>query len=212
MGNRFGFCILHHVDGGIDTGEIIAFDEFLYPVEARRPIDYEKVYVERNLDFVISFIEKHRSSPLPLNTLCQPEYFSSYWPRLSTKVNGFINWGLDPIEIEKFICAFDEPYIGAHTLLNGRQVHLKSVSLCAQDGAFHSFQSGIIYRKGKSWLCVSLKGSSLIIEKLYDDDGNDILNSVRVGDRFVTPQPLLDAALSRAIYTPEGLMTSNNNS
>jgi methionyl-tRNA formyltransferase len=208
MGNRFGFCVLHRIDGGVDTGEIVAFDEFLYPSTARKPIDFETVYIERNLHFVIGFIEKHRSQNLPLHSVHQSEYFSTYWPRLSTDINGWINWSLDPAEIERFVCAFDDPYAGAQTLLNGNKVRLKSVCLSPQDGVFHSYQSGIIYRKGKSWICVALRGSTLVVEGLYDEQGRDILHSVRVGDRFNTPLSLLDTSINRPIYGAKGLKLS----
>src|SRR5690606_35032437 len=51
MGNRFGFCVLHQVDGGVDTGDIIATDEFIYPPAARTPSDYEKIYLSKNFSF-----------------------------------------------------------------------------------------------------------------------------------------------------------------
>ena len=37
LGNRFGFCQLHLVDSGVDTGEIVKTDEFLYPPSCRVP-------------------------------------------------------------------------------------------------------------------------------------------------------------------------------
>ena len=205
MGNKFGFCVLHNVDGGIDTGEIIAFDEFLYPANFRKPIDFENYHIEKNLDFIINFIEKYRSKNLPLNPIVQSEYFSTYWPRLNTEINGWINWQLDPIDIERFICAFDEPYSGAQTLLNDNKVKIKNVSLSTQDSVFHPYQTGIVYRKHKSWICVALKDSSLIIEGLYDEQGKDILHSVSLGDRFTTPALLLENSFSRPVYTSNGL-------
>ena len=56
---------------------------------------------------------------------------------------------MDSIDVERFICAFDEPYVGASTNLNGDIVRIKSVCLSQQDGFFHHFQSGLIYRKTK---------------------------------------------------------------
>ena len=90
-------------------------------------------------------------------------------------------------ELEKFICAFDDPYRGAKTFLNGKIVRIKDVLLSSQDGTFHSYQNGIVYRKGANWLCVSLKTSSLIIRQVLDEKKNDIFENVKVGDRFITP-------------------------
>ena len=206
MGNRFGFCVLHRVDGGVDTGDLIAVEEFLYPATARKPVDFENVYIEKNFRFVQDFILAHRHGPRPLGPIRQSEYFSTYWPRLNSGINGWIDWAMEAAEIEKFICAFDDPYPGARTMLDDRPVRLKSVCLSPQDGAFHSYQSGIVYRKGKHWLCVALKGSTLVVEGVFDEEGTDLLDSIRVGDRFVTPAAALETARQRPVYSPKGLV------
>lgn len=205
MGNRFGFCVLHQVDGGVDTGDIIAADEFIYPPTARVPQDYEEIYLKKNLDFVIDFIEAHRNGAEIVKPIRQSEWFSTYWPRLNTELNGYIDWSMNANEIERFICAFDSPYKGASTFLNGKKVFLKNVSISAQDGCFHSFQSGLIYRKSKDWVCVALKGATLIIEEVRSEDDVSILKDIKAGDRFYTPQSFLENAMSRPTYTPTGL-------
>ena len=59
-----------------------------------------------------------------------PEYFS-FLPRLSTDKNGWIDWSLDPNELIRFINAFDEPYVGASSLINreGFKDYIKSAQL-----------------------------------------------------------------------------------
>ncbi len=52
-----------------------------------------------------------------------------YFPRLNSSINGYINWQWSTIDIIKFCNAFDKPYRGASTFLNGRRVFLKNVSL-----------------------------------------------------------------------------------
>ena len=108
-------------------------------------------------------------------------------------------------DLERFICAFDDPYDGAQTYLNGDVVHLKGVSLNRQDGVFHSYQSGIIFRKGESWLCIAVTGCSIVIETVLDSKGKDYFQNVKVGDRFVTPHAEIEKARTRPIYTPLGL-------
>jgi len=205
MGNRFGFCVLHQVDGGVDTGDIIATDEFIYPPTARIPEDYEKIYLSKNLDFVIDFIEAHRNGAEVVKPIRQSEWFSTYWPRLNTELNGYVDWSLSANEVERFICAFDAPYKGASTFLNGKKVFLRKVSISAQDGSFHSFQSGLIYRKSKEWVCVAIRGATLIIEEIRNEDNSNILSNVKVGDRLYTPQSFIENAMDRVIYTPAGL-------
>jgi len=205
MGNRFGFCVLHQVDGGVDTGDIIAADEFIYPTHARIPQDYENIYIQKNYDFVIKFIKKLRTASQVFRPIRQSEWFSTYWPRLNTDLNGYIDWNLNNDELERFICAFDSPYKGASTFLNNRRVYLKKVSISSQDGNFHSYQRGLIYRKTHNWLCVALKGAALIVEEIRDENGNDIMSDVRIGDRFYTPQASLEESMIRVIYTPRSL-------
>lgn len=207
-GNRFGFCTLHLIDGGVDTGDIVAMDEFLYPATCRKPIDYERVYIERNFRFLLDFIEANRSGAVTLKPRPQSECFSSYWPRLDSKMNGWIDWSMDAHDIEALICAFDDPYCGAQTKLAERVVHLKDASLNRQDGAFHPYQSGIVYRKGPSWLCVAVNGCALVIESATDSDGKSCFNDIAVGDRFTSPIERLERSKFRPIYTAEGLKTS----
>ena len=65
--------------------------------------DYKDVYLRKNLDFVIDFIEKLRQGGVGIETTKQTEYFSSYFPRLNTIDHGWINWDDKVIQLEKFI-------------------------------------------------------------------------------------------------------------
>lgn len=208
MGNRFGFCVLHFVDGGVDTGEIVDFEEFLYPHHCRIPADFEAVYIQRNFNFITRFLLDRKEKAKAVMPRGQAEYFSTYWPRLNTDLNGWIDWRLQAHELERFICAFDEPYGGARTLLNGSDVRLKSVSLNFQDGYFHPYQAGLIYRKSRDWICICAKGAGLVVERVIDEFGRNILQDLRVGDRFHTPQEYLEKAKIRTVYTPTGFTPS----
>jgi methionyl-tRNA formyltransferase len=204
-GNRFGFCVLHLIDEGIDTGDIVLFDEFLYPPTCRIPLHYERIYIDKNFRFLTDLLTETKVTQKNVRLIPQAEYFSTYWPRLHTITNAWIDWLSEPYELERFICAFDSPYAGAQTLLNEKKVHIKNTSLNFQDGTFHSYQSGLIYRKTKSWICVCIKGAALIIESVIDESGNDILESMKVGDRFFTPIGKLESSKQRVIFTPTGL-------
>ena len=46
-GNKQGYCQLHLVDEGLDTGNIIFTEEFLYPVHCRIPRDYDEYYQDK---------------------------------------------------------------------------------------------------------------------------------------------------------------------
>lgn len=203
MGNRLGFCQLHLVDSGIDTGDLVRTTEFIYPANCRIPEDYASVYIARNLDFVIDFIEEVRQQGVRIETTKQSEYLSSYWPRLSTAKHGWIDWSEKVGSLERFICAFDKPYEGCKTFLNLKKVCLKSVMCDFGDQSFHIFQSGIIYRKSSDWLMVAADGGSLIVQEVIDENGTNIMKDIRVGDRFVTPSSFLEERYGRVVHTPQ---------
>jgi methionyl-tRNA formyltransferase len=203
--NRFGFCALHLIDAGVDTGDLIQVKEFLYPVSCRTPLDYHNFYIDQNFIFITHFLCDLKKFVKKLQPVGQLEYLSTYWPRLNTLKNGWINWAWGVNETDRFICAFDDPYEGAQTKLNGQRVHLKKSSINLQDGVFHSFQSGLVYRKGQHWLCIAISGGGLIVEEIYNEKGDDIFDSVRVGDRFFTSIADLESTKERIVYTPKGL-------
>ena len=208
MGNRFGFCVLHEIDEGIDTGDIIESREFLYPAGARTPQDFSNVYERENLDFITDFIDRIRDSEQEFSPRKQSEWFSTYWPRLRTEISGQIDWSLDVYELERFICAFDDPYRGASTYVNSEQVFVRKVSLNLADGYFHPFQSGLVYRKTERWVCVAARGGSLVVESITDKQDRDFFSKVNVGDRFVTPNNSREEGLSRIRFNPTGLDNS----
>jgi methionyl-tRNA formyltransferase len=201
MGNRFGFCLIHRVEEGIDTGDIMLAKEFLYPYSCRIPKDFISFYEKQNFIFVTSIID----AGLQINQLkpiSQPEYLSTYWPRLHTPSHGWIDWSWSVTELERFICAFDDPYSGAQTFLNGRLVRIKKVSANFQDGYSHPAQIGFIYRISKGWICVACKGGAIIIEELFGENGDSFLDKVQVGDALFTPFDFLEKKNMRVIYSP----------
>lgn len=205
MGNRLGFCQLHLINGEIDAGDIVKTYEFLYPPSCRIPKDYETIYFEKNYNFVIEFIKEINKSGVEIDTIKQTEYFSSYFPRLNTSENGWINWSDNINELERFICAFDDPYEGAKCILQDKIVFIKKVCIDFSDQQFHSYQNGIIFRNNKRWLSVCACGGTLIIEKVIDSKGNSILKDIKPGDRFITNSSMLINRLRKITYTPNGI-------
>ncbi|HCI03493.1 TPA: hypothetical protein DE059_01050, partial [Candidatus Peribacteria bacterium] len=136
----------------------------------------------------------------------QPEHLSTYWPRISSELHSYIDWSYDLIDLERFICAFDDPYDGAQTFINNKMVHVKDCIASLSEGSFHPFQTGIVYRKSKDHLFIAAKQGTLIIGRVITDNGEDLMKNINVGDRFHTPQSLLENSMSkRAIFTPKGL-------
>ncbi len=202
---RMGLSLLHMVEVGVDSGDIVAYEEYFYPPSCRLPVDHQRYSTSRYLSFLENFIkdiDEGRNFPLT----AQQEYFSSYWPRLNTDKHGYIDWSWKLTDLEKFINAFDDPYKGAITFVNERKVRLKKCFSTMSDGSFHPFQKGIIYRIGKGFLFIATEDGSLVVKEIKEDDGNDIMATLKVGDRFYTSfHHLEEAKQFRAIYTPKGL-------
>jgi methionyl-tRNA formyltransferase len=127
---------------------------------------------------------------------------STYWPRLSTDKHGFIDWGWSLSDVESFICAFDDPYAGAATFINSKKVRLKKCFADYNDGHFHPFQKGIVYRKSSDALFVAFEDGALVIRSIMDEKKMNVMNEISVGDRFFTPYKFLESAMQfRAIYS-----------
>lgn len=204
MGDTRGCSLLHQIDEGVDTGHVVDYDFYIFPEYCRRPIDYYSYSFEKYKDFFNVFFKKIESS-YNFNVTEQPEYLSTYWPRLNTEINGFIDWSWSLEDIVKFICAFDEPYCGASTFINGEKVVLKSCRPM-YGLSFHPFQTGIVYKKCDNFLFVACKNGTLIVEKVSGLNNFNALNSISTGDRFFTPQQFIEnSMLERVKYTTRGI-------
>jgi len=204
-GDTSGISLIHKIDTGVDTGDIVFSEEYTFPDNCRVPIDYQEYSIKKYKDLLDVFFKRVKNLK-EFSVSIQQECFSSYWPRLFTDMHGYIDWSWKLVDIERFICAFDEPYVGASTFINDKKVRIKECCSWTDDGIFHPFQKGIIYRKNESSIFVAKEHGSLIINRVIDQQGNDIKKLLQVGDRFYTPKNILEEALQfRAIYTPTGL-------
>jgi methionyl-tRNA formyltransferase len=204
-GNRLGNALLHLIDSGVDTGDVIDYEDFIFPFSCRTPKDYFAFQHEKTFSFLRDFIKKCSIETIEVSPMRQDHRFSTYNPRLFTPISGWINWDWRVDQLERFICAFDDPYCGASTSHNGRTVHLKKVIAQYNEAKFHPFQYGVLFRKNSKWLEISCNDGELIVEEVLDKDGNNIMDKIRVGDRFLTPSENLDEAKKRMVFTVNGL-------
>ncbi|KAB2914722.1 MAG: hypothetical protein F9K23_13415 [Bacteroidetes bacterium] len=186
MGHRTGMCLLHQLTDKIDRGVIVGYEEFIWSTANRKPADYMKQYATENVAFLGTFFNKIKAEGLEINDAIIPEYLSSYWPRLDARINGWVNWDWSAQEIERFVCAFDDPYAGARTRWNDKVIILKEAYSQATDGYTHPFQRGIVHRKNKNWITISANGGELIVCSVTDIEGNDIKGQIKVGDILYT--------------------------
>lgn len=197
------------IPGGFDSGEILKTREYLIPASARIPQDYFSIADVEGFALFKEFFAEVQAGKVFFAVKVQ-ENFAQYFPRLYTLKHAWINWAWTAQEIERFICAFDEPYPGASTYINSQRVHVKSCLSDNIDGMFHPFMSGLIYRIFEGKIFVATKDFSLIIQKVCDENHKDITSQLRVGQRFYTPiAKLEEAMLFNAEYSTEGLRPSS---
>lgn len=208
-GEDQGVALMHRVDAGIDTGNIIDSHEFLYE-DCRTPRDYQRRYDHETMLLVRRAMPPLLRGEHPEGTP-QPSDTSSYWPRLNTDVHGWINWTWTGLDIARFIAAFDDPHPGAKTFLRHRVVRLKDCTFESSHGQFHPFQAGLIYRISGAGIVVCATTGSLIARRVLDEGGGEVdASTIEVGDRLFTPVEKLEAALrARARYTPAGPVTND---
>jgi methionyl-tRNA formyltransferase len=200
-----GYSQAHLITSGIDTGDILITDEYQFPKSCTTPAEYAAYANKQETEIVTELLEGI-ADKREFETTSQPEYLSSYWPRLSTEEHGYIDWEWSLEEIVQFIQAFSDPYEGAKTFVNGTEIYLKQCESFHGDGTFHPFQTGILYRKDDQRGYISTPEGSLIVESVVDENGRDMLHDIALGDRFYTPTERLEQARKTRVYfTPTGM-------
>ncbi len=108
-GDRIGALRLHKIDAGLDTGLVVASEDYVIPRNLRTPAEVMDDYHGRLGPFVIGYLEGSAQES------GQPEGLGTYYPRLHTPTHSWIDWSWEAEEIERFILAFDDPFPGART-------------------------------------------------------------------------------------------------
>jgi len=206
--NKIGACNLQIIYGGKETfhrGEIIKSSTYIFSDSARIPQDYFDEALIKEVEFLDEFIGEVKQikgfTKTPLD-----ENFASYFPFLNSEKQAWINWNWNAKDISLFICAFDDPYCGASTYLNKLRVYLKGCEILEKEENFHPFHSGLVYRCSSSRVIIAAKGGTIAINKILNENGDNIIEHVQVGSRLFTPQSCLESALLfRAEYSSYGL-------
>jgi len=212
--NKIGCCNLQIINedmiqGVFDSGKIVKTREYFFPPEARIPDDYFSAAVKHEVDFIKEFLDEvNKGKNFELSRI--PENFSMYFPRLNTLKHGLINWSWDTVDLENFICAFDEPYLGASTCIEGKKVHLKKCSSEFDEGPFHPFQVGLIYKIYSGAVFIATRSGTLIVRRVLDENGKNVIGKLRTGQRFFTPLKYLEGAMTFSTeYSSEGIIEKN---
>ncbi len=203
--SKIGACNLQVIAEDIDHGAVVKSKEYLLSASARIPKDYFDAAMKEEISFLDEFLAEAKSgkefAPIKLD-----ESIAEYYPFLSTAKQGFINWNWLPEDVEAFICAFDEPYAGASTFLDGKLVRLKNCELDKKVKPFHPFNTGVVFRVWKNEIYIATTQGALIVKDLRDENGKDIMKEVHVDQRFYTPSKYIDEAMGfHAEYSAKGL-------
>lgn len=206
--NRKGCVNIQIIQGGADTfqkGPIIKRTEFNFPPDLIKPIDLYNYSLKQEVKFLASFLQEvKQGKSFKLTKLNEAE--SSYYPFLYTKEHGLIDWRWSAQDISLFINAFDDPYPGASTYLDKRQVFLKDCQMLQAQEKYHPFTAGIVVRKSKTAVFVASQDGLLQINQVLNEKGKNIVKSIQLGDRLYTPQAQLDQAMIfKAVYDSQGL-------
>ncbi|HAT1774457.1 TPA: hypothetical protein ACGG5K_001533 [Legionella pneumophila] len=175
------------IQGIFDSGGIVKTSSYRFSETARIPMDYFNEAVNHEVAFIKEFFDEIKQGK-EFNLMPPDESKSLYLPRLNTINQAWINWDWDGEEIERFICAFDNPYAGASTFLNNIRVHLKSCKLDKSEACFHPFQSGLITRiTPKEGVVIATRSGHLSVKHVINYENDDISKLLKIGQRFYTP-------------------------
>ncbi|MFN0214461.1 MAG: formyltransferase family protein [Saprospiraceae bacterium] len=209
-GQRTGICLLHQMTERLDAGPVIDHEEFIYPAYCRKPIDFIHYYEEKNLAFLKRFLPNWVNNVFKMPLEAQSEYLSTYWPRLRAELHGWLDWNWPFIELERFICAFDEPYGGARCRWRAQEIIVRDAWAQSLDGHTHPFQWGLVTRNNGQWLNVAAQGGEILICSVQDSNGRDLLPLIKPGDRLYSSPGDLENALHRVVKTNKGLEIQSN--
>ena len=210
-GQRLGHATVHQMTEEPDAGPLLSSREFLYPHNCRLPVDFIEVYKREQVRFALELCDRWFTGNLKLQALSQQtEYLSSYWPRLMAEQSAWIDWSWPGEHIERFICAFDDPYDGASTTWRGQTISLKK-AFFQPDVNRHPYQHGLVFRKNVEipYLSVSVQGGTLFIGEA-SVDGNDVMMQMAVGDRLQTSADRLFEAQKRVVKGKNGLQVQSD--
>ena len=200
--DRINNLLIHKIVQKVDRGQIIFHQKKLFPKNCRLPKDFKENLDSGLIDLYSNFIKKIKKGD---KFYCQeqPKYLSSYYPRLDSKTDSWIDWNMSGIELERFIDAFDDPFRGCLTKLNTNKkiVRIKKVQLHSGENISHKYMKGLIIRNDQQWIVVAVDDKNyLIIEEVLNSEGVNIIDKLKEGDRFFTPEKDLEKQFSRRIF------------
>ena len=198
-GERRSATTIFKIDQGIDTGESVFYQPYLFPVSCTKPIHYlDHSFCEatRALTCFIRSMTYNRN--VVSNKYPSTSFRSTYFPRLEADIHGCINWSWSALQIKRFTDAFDDPYPGAFCRVQGlnERVFLKDAHIVHSLHEYHPFNAGTIYDIDEFGLHVCALGGSIIFGTATSKIGASVIPQLRLGDRLYSDMTELQMALS----------------
>ena len=181
---------LHQVTSGIDSGKIIFKKNVFIPSSIKTPLDVNNFLQSKNREMVKEFLIKLEKKT-KFNLEKQNSFFSSYNIRLLSEINGWIDWNYKLDDLDRFIRSFGDPYTGAKTFINNKQVNIKYVEKSKEDAARHPDEVGRVIRRFEDYIVISVNEGSLYVKELFWKRTN-IISKIKSGDKFYTKIKYLD--------------------
>ncbi len=124
------------VQGECHDGDVLASASFEF-----WGTDLEAVYLQFLIGFMGIVDRQDQITPIDVD-----ETARFYLPRLNTGMQGCVDWDWTGTEIVRFIKAFDAPYQGAWTYIEGKRVSLHDATDYHHRDShqWHPFQNGLI--------------------------------------------------------------------
>lgn len=189
-------CSLQEITVNTDQGKChdgLVFEDsrFVIPETCRKPADYFEHMDKMVLNFIRDFLLKVESGATFFGDHINMKH-SMFLPGLKTDMHGFIDWSWRGYDILSFIDAFDSPYAGAVSRINGHIVHLKDATL-EKETSYHPFHSGLVTRITDDGVFIATTTGHLIVKSVKCGEHNAI-PWISPGDRFVNESKDLDEA------------------
>ena len=202
MNDRKGGSCIHLLTPKLDAGKIFSKTSFQFPKSCRTPEDFDKFSIKKATKMLDAWLDNFFKTGLPGKAILNRDEDSEYWPRLNTEIHAWINWTWPISDIESFCNAFSHPHSGAKTEINGTDVRIFKIKSFKKKKKFHSFQTGLIFKKSKKNIFIAHGEGYLVLDT---DDLYTKSLKPRLGDRFFTSSKKIENSFSTRIqYTPDG--------
>lgn len=196
--NSEGGIYLQKINHKLDKGPIVSKSNFKITKKKPKPKDFYRI----NYNFGKKFIKKLLNLKIINKNIIDNKNFfskSTYFPRLMTIKNAYIDWQWNGDEIERFCNAFDDPYNGASTYNGQNKVILKDVKIIDKK-KYHPYCSGLILRKKDKSIYVATTSGTLKVKNSYFEK-KSLKKVIKKGDRFLTSYKYLENSRAfRPIY------------